>query len=75
VAWSNTQLKELEHIRFGWKVLVLKYDLGKSASKEMWCKMADTKKSLTTYFKGWKMHVIWGKSFLCPLRQGNDFPS
>ena len=26
------------------KVLFLKYDLGKTLSKEMWCKMADTKK-------------------------------
>jgi len=37
-------LKELEHRKLGWKVLILKYDLGKSLSKEMWCKMADTKK-------------------------------
>jgi len=36
-------LKELEHRQLGWKVLILKYDLGKSLSKEMWCKMADTK--------------------------------
>jgi len=35
-------LKELEHRQLGWKVLILKYDLGKSLSKEMWCKMADT---------------------------------
>jgi len=35
-------LKELEHRKLGWKVLVLKYDLGNSLSKEMWCKMADT---------------------------------
>ena len=47
----------------GWKVLILKYDLGKSLSKEMWCEMADTETELTTYFKRWKMHVIWGKSF------------
>jgi len=37
-------LKELEHRKLGWSVLILKYDLGKSFSKEMWCKMADTKK-------------------------------
>ena len=37
-------LKELEHRKLGWKVLILKYDLGKSLSKEMWCKMADTTK-------------------------------
>ena len=30
--------------KLGWKVLILKYDFGKSLSKEMWCKMADTKK-------------------------------
>jgi len=59
-------LKELEHRKLGWKVLILKNYLGKSLSKEMRCKMADTKKILTTYFKRWKMHVIWGKSFLCP---------
>ena len=29
--------------KLGWKVLILKYDLGKSLSKEMWCKIADTK--------------------------------
>ena len=37
-------LKELEHRKLGWKVLILKYYLGKSLSKEMWCKMAETKK-------------------------------
>ena len=37
-------LKELEHRKMGWKVLILKYDVGKSLSKEMWCKMTDTKK-------------------------------
>jgi len=36
-------LKELEHRKLGWKVLTLKYDLGKSLRKEMWYKMADTK--------------------------------
>ena len=36
-------LKELEHKKLGLKVLILKYVLGKSLSKEMWCKMADTK--------------------------------
>jgi len=36
-------LKELEHRKLGRKVLILKYDLGKSLSKEMWCKTADTK--------------------------------
>ena len=36
--------KELEHRQLGWKVLILKYDLGKSLSKEIWCKMADTQK-------------------------------
>ena len=42
-------LKELEHRKLGWKVLILKYDLGKSLSKEMWFKMSDTKTKLTTY--------------------------
>jgi len=27
-------LKELEHRKLGWNVLILKYDLGKSLSKE-----------------------------------------
>ena len=44
-------LKELEHRILGWKVLILKYDLGKSLNKEMWCKMADTKKFLDYIFK------------------------
>ena len=39
-------LKELEHRTLGWKELILKYDLGKSLSKEMWYKMADTKKKI-----------------------------
>jgi len=34
-------LKELEHSKLGWKVLISKYDLGNSLSKEMECKMAD----------------------------------
>ena len=41
--YSLCALKELEHIKLGWKVLILKYDLGNSLNKEMWCKMADTK--------------------------------
>jgi len=71
--WNNAKimsldidLKVLEHRKLGWKVLILKYDLGKSLSKEMWCKMADIKTKFTTYFERWQMHVIWGKSFLCP---------
>jgi len=42
-------LMELDHRKLGWKVLILKYDLGKSLSKEMWFKMSDTKTKLTTY--------------------------
>jgi len=38
-----TMLKELEHKKLDWKVLTLKYDLGNTLSKEMWCKMDDTK--------------------------------
>jgi len=44
-------LKELEHKQLGWKVLIQKYDLGKSLSKEIWCKMADTNKNLDNIFK------------------------
>jgi len=47
---SVLELKELEHRKLGWKVLILKYDLGKSLSKEMWCKMADTKTFLDNIF-------------------------
>ena len=43
-------LKELEHRKLGWKVFILKYDLGKSVSKEMWCKMADTKNNFDNIF-------------------------
>jgi len=43
-------LKQLEHRTFGWKVPILKYDLGKSLSKEMWCKMADTKNNFDYIF-------------------------
>jgi len=46
--------KELEHRKLGWKVLILKYDLGKSLSKEMWCKMADTKILFYYIFKKMK---------------------
>jgi len=40
---NGRHLKELEHRKLGWKVLILKYDFGKSLSNEMWFKMADTK--------------------------------
>jgi len=46
----TSELKELEHKKLGWKVLNLKYDLGKSLGKEMWCKMADTKKKFDYIF-------------------------
>jgi len=36
-------LKELEHRTLGWKVIILKDDLGKSLVQKMWCKMAGTK--------------------------------
>jgi len=50
--YTISWLKELEHRKLGWKVLILKYDLGKSLSKEMQSKMADAKKILTTNFCG-----------------------
>ena len=43
-------IKEIEHRKLGWKVLILKYDLGKSLSREMWCKMADTKQCFDYIF-------------------------
>ena len=64
--WTPMLWKELEHRKLGWKELTLIYDLDKSLSKEMWCKMANTRKKWNTYIKRWKMHVVWGKSFLCP---------
>jgi len=45
-----TVLNELEHRKLGWNVFLLKYDLGKSLSKEMWCKMAETKKMFDYIF-------------------------
>jgi len=48
--FKQYSLKELEHRKLGWKVLILKSDLGKSVSKEMWCKMADTKKNFDYIF-------------------------
>jgi len=70
-------LKELEYRKLGWKVLILKCDLGKSLSKEMWCKMTDTKNVWTTYFKRWNMHVIhmYEVNPFCIRGQENDFPS
>jgi len=45
---------------------ILKYDLGKNLSKKCDVKWLTLNKILTTYLKRWKMHVIWGKSLLCP---------
>ena len=64
--WERKKLKELEHRKLGWKVIILKYDLCKSLSKELWCKTADIKTFVDYIFKKMKMHVSWGKSFLCP---------
>jgi len=48
--------KELEHRKMDWKGTYLKYDLGKSFSKEICCKMTGTKKILTTYYlKRWNI--------------------
>jgi len=41
----ESNIRSIEHRKLGWKVLILKYDLDKSISKEMWCKMADIKKN------------------------------
>jgi len=51
---TEAGLKALEHRKLGWKVLILKYDLGKSLSKEMWCKKADTKNNFDYIFKKMK---------------------
>jgi len=47
-------LKEIEHKKLGWKVRILKYDLGKSLNKEMWimwCKITDTNNVLLHILK------------------------
>ena len=49
-AYVVYRLKELEHRQLGWKVLILKYDLGKSLSKDMWCKMTDIKNNFEYIF-------------------------
>jgi len=54
IASITCSLKKLEHRKLGWKVLISKYDLGKSLSKEMWCKMADTKTCFYYIFKKMK---------------------
>ena len=43
-------LKELEHRKLGWKVLILKYNLVKSLSTEKWRNMADTKEMIDFIF-------------------------
>ena len=52
-----------------WKVLnnILKYDLGKSLTKEMWCNMADTKKD--------EKCMQYEVNPFCDRGQENDVPS
>ena len=59
-------IKELEHRQLDLQVRILIYELGKSLSKNCDVKWLTLKHFLTTYLKRWKMHVLWGKSFLCP---------
>jgi len=47
---TNMCLKELEHRKLGWNVLLFKYDLGKSLRKKMGCKLADTKNNFDYIF-------------------------
>jgi len=49
-------LKGLEHRKIGWKILILKYDFGKSLSKEMWHKITDTKTFIDYKFKKMKKY-------------------
>ena len=65
-------MKKLEHRKLGWKKL--KYDFGKSLSKEMWCKMADTKKNWLHILKDEKCMQYEVNPF-CVRGQENDFPS
>jgi len=68
-------LKELEHRKLGWKVLILKYDLVKSLSKEMWCKMADTKKNVWLHILKDKKCMWYEVNPFCVRGQEHDFPS
>jgi len=68
--------KELEHRNWVWKVLILKYDLGKSLSKEMWCKMADTKENwLDLHILKDEKCMLYEVNPFCVRGQENDFPS
>jgi len=58
-------LKELEHRKLGWKVFIFKYDLGKSLSKEMWCKMADAKTNFDFILKNMKNACIFRSVLVC----------
>ena len=72
---NKCTLKELEHRKLGWKVLFLKYNVGKILSKEMWCKMAETITFLDYIFKKMKNACNVRYIFFCVRGQENDFPS
>jgi len=67
-------LKELEHRKLGWKVFILKYDLGKSLSKEMSWKMADTKTFLDFIFKKMKNARIMRSTLFVSVDKKMIFP-
>jgi len=71
---QRSPFKEARAQKLGWKVLILKYDLGKSLNKEMWCKMADTKKIWLHIWKDEKCMSSEVNPF-CVRGQENDFPS
>jgi len=51
IFYNFLYVKRARAQKIGLKVLILKYDLGKCLSKEMWCKMADTKNIFDYVFK------------------------
>jgi len=65
----------LEHRKLGWKVLILKYDLGKSFSKEMWCKVAHTKKNFWLPMLKDEKCMLYEVNPFYVRWQENDFPS
>ena len=67
---NNQSLKELQHRKLGWK-----YDLDKSLSKEMWCKMADTKQNFDCIFLKDEKCMYYEVNPFCVRGQENDFPS
>ena len=67
-------LKGLEHRVFGWKVLVLKYNLYISLSQEMSCWISDSRKYYENILKKVKCMTSEVNLFSVPYGQEMDFP-